>query len=127
MAAQNIKLAATASTLMAGSTACSHFTAEAPSALSSVAAASAGDQQATEAGSSSSSSSSSRQLPITGHLPRVLSAVQAKEVGALLTRLTNENAQFLKDKDQAVAMRHQAQDSLAAAHIELQQLRHRLE
>lgn len=119
MAEQNIKLAATASTLMAGSSASSIAAPEATPAAGAAAIAGIGARQSAEAGG--------RQLHTPGNLPRVLSAAQAKEVGALLTRLTNENAQFLKDKDKAVAMRHQDQDRLSVALMEVHQLRLELE
>eukprot|EP00775_Hariotina_reticulata_P001932 gene1932-2262_t len=119
MAAQNINLAATASTLMAGASVSLIAAPEATPAARAATTSSLEPHQAVEAGS--------RQSHAPGSLPRVLSAAQAKEVGALLTRLTNENAQFLKDKDEAVSIRHQDQDKLAVALLEVQQLRYKLE
>lgn len=58
----------------------------------------------------------------------VNSPSQAREIGTLLTRLTNENTQFLKARDAAVASRNEALNRAAALETELelrqQQLRY---
>lgn len=50
----------------------------------------------------------------------VMSPSQAREIGALLTRLTNENTQFLKARDAAVASRNEALNRAAAVEAELE-------
>lgn len=50
----------------------------------------------------------------------VMSPSQAREIGALLTRLTNENTQFLKARDAAVASRNEALNRAAALEAELE-------
>jgi hypothetical protein len=50
----------------------------------------------------------------------VISPSQAREIGALLTRLTNENTQFLKARDAAVASRNEALNRAAALEAELE-------
>jgi hypothetical protein len=51
---------------------------------------------------------------------------QAREIGALLTRLTNENTQFLKARDAAVASRNEALNRAAALEGELELLEQQL-
>ena len=57
----------------------------------------------------------------------MISPSQAREIGALLRRLTNENTQFLKARDAAVASRNEALNRAAAleAELELRQQQHR--
>lgn len=56
----------------------------------------------------------------------VMSPSQAREIGALLTRLTNENTQFLKARDAAVASRNEALNRAAALEGELELLQQQL-
>lgn len=49
----------------------------------------------------------------------VMSPSQAREIGGLLSRLTNENSQFLKARDAAVASRNEALNRAAALEAEL--------
>jgi hypothetical protein len=50
----------------------------------------------------------------------VMSPSQAREIGALLSRLTNENSNFLKARDAAVASRNEALNRAAALEAELE-------
>jgi len=50
----------------------------------------------------------------------VISPSQAREIGTLLTRLTNENTQFLKARDAAVASRNEALNRATALETELE-------
>lgn len=56
----------------------------------------------------------------------VLNAAQAKEVGALLTRLAAENAAFLKAKDEAVTARDSAMNKVTALEVEMDMLRQQM-
>jgi hypothetical protein len=51
---------------------------------------------------------------------------QAKEIGGLLTRLTNENAAFLKLKDAAAAARDEALNRVTALEMEVEMLQQQL-
>lgn len=61
-----------------------------------------------------------------GRCGAVLSAAQAREIGGLLTRLTNENAAFLKLKDAAVAARDEALNRVTALEVEVEMLQRQL-
>lgn len=53
----------------------------------------------------------------------VLNAAQAKEVGALLTRLAAENAAFLRAKDEAATARDSAMNKVMTLEVEMDMLR----
>jgi hypothetical protein len=56
----------------------------------------------------------------------VLTPAQAREIGALLSRLTRENAAFLKARDSVVADRDAAQDRVLAMENEVELLQQQL-
>jgi hypothetical protein len=58
--------------------------------------------------------------------PSLLLYSQAKEIGGLLTRLTNENAAFLKLKDAAAAARDEALNRVTALEMEVEMLQQQL-
>jgi hypothetical protein len=61
------------------------------------------------------------------HAPlQLLRCTQAKEIGGLLTRLTNENAAFLKLKDAAAAARDEALNRVTALEMEVEMLQQHL-
>lgn len=64
-------------------------------------------------------------LPLPASLP-LLPPFQAKEIGGLLTRLTNENAAFLKLKDAAAAARDEALNRVTALEMEVEMLQQQL-
>lgn len=151
MAAQNMALAAATSKLMATAAGSSTPSTESsaagevagvPSALDSQAAVEAltasigaaislsGPFDSVSGPATSATRSSQAATWQQQHtVPRaggVLSPAQAKEIGALLARLTNENAAFLKQKDAAVVARDEALNRLSALQAEVDQLQQQI-
>jgi hypothetical protein len=80
----------------------------------------AGSQQASQGQGGAQAQHHGAHSAYTATSGAVMSPSQAREIGALLTRLTNENTQFLKARDAAVASRNEALNRAAAVEAELE-------
>jgi hypothetical protein len=125
MASQNVSLAATTSRLIAASAGAEAGgdAAAVDGWLCSGSAAGIGGLAAFSSGAAAGGHVDARGLLGSQQQPHarapaggaVISPSQAREIGSLLSRLTHENAQFLKARDAAVASRNEALNRAAAA------------
>jgi hypothetical protein len=142
LAQQNAALAATTGRLMGAGTNTDPGTPTSPATLASVLDSQAGGSSMSSTdggfGRSAVQSAAARQLMVRaastpGSLLTVgspegtlLTPGQAREIGALLSRLTRENAAFMRSRDAAAGERDAALDRVSALEVELELLQEQL-
>jgi hypothetical protein len=141
LAQQNAALAATTGRLMGAGTNTDPGTPTSPVTLASVLDSQAGGSSMGSAdgglGRSAVQSAAARQLMVRaastpgslavgGPEGTLLTPGQAREIGALLSRLTRENAAFMRSRDVAAGERDAALERVSALEVELELLQEQL-